>query len=317
MAECASVMTTARPEMLWEHTDAVVELERRFGFTSAEAAADWVAKALAEDYAMGVVGFDRMVISSHNLMVWVTVASAGRLMIKVCRLAEAHDWLSARGELVRWLGERGMPVAAPLPTRAGDHQLLRDGRSIGVQPVLPGELLDATDHDQVRAAGSILGSLHTELAVWPDAGLLEHVQPVAQSEASWALSEDRAEAVPAELRSRLEQRIVDLPELPRQPVHADFRGANVLARHGRITGVVDFEEARMDTAVVDLAHALCLLGTWYRDWKPLTPQAQTLFLDSYADRRPLSEAEETWLPPLIARGMLGQGWWDDARRWLS
>jgi hypothetical protein len=51
-------MTTARPEMLWEHTDAVVELERRFGFTSAEAAADWVAKALAEDYAMRVMGFD-------------------------------------------------------------------------------------------------------------------------------------------------------------------------------------------------------------------------------------------------------------------
>lgn len=305
------------PEMLWECTDAVVQLRRRFGFGSAAAATAWAGELLTEDYGLTLVSLDRLVISSHNLMVWASVEGVGRLMIKVCRLSEAHGWLSARGSLVRWLAERDLPVAQPLQSRGGDHQLLRDGRSVGVQPILPGHLLDAADLDQVRAAGSMLAVLHLQLAAWPDADLLEHVRPVAGSDKLWASPQGPNDHPPAELQRRLEQRIVDLPELPRQPVHADFRGANVLCRSGQITGVIDFEEARIDAAVVDLAHAVCLLGTWYRNWRPITPQAQMAFLDSYTNHRPLTEAEQTWLPPLIAWRMLGQGWWDDAERWLS
>ncbi|HVK36181.1 MAG TPA: phosphotransferase [Microlunatus sp.] len=305
------MITDGRPEMLWERTDARVELQRRFGFASAAAAATWVTRVLSEDYALRVTSLERLVISAYNLMVWVTTREAGRLMIKVCRLTAAHDSLSARGALVRWLADRGLPVAAPLSNLSGDHQGLRDGRSLGVQPVLPGELLDADDLGQVRAAGEMLASLHVHLADWPQAGLLEHVRPVAGG------GSGGHPAAPAELRSRLEQRARDLPELPHQPVHADYRGANVLTRGQEITGVVDFEEARLDSAAVDVAHAVCLLGTWYHDWRPMTPQAQSEFLDSYTGRRPLTAAEQTCLPPLIARGMLGLGWWDDARRWLE
>jgi homoserine kinase type II len=305
------------PEMLWESADAVVELRRRFGFDSADAATTWAVQLLAEEYGFTTVTLDRMVISSHNLMLWVTVEDAGQLVLKVCRLGGAHGWLTRRGALVRWLAGCDLPVAPPLPNLGGDHQLLRDGRSVGVQPVLSGELLNAADLDQVRAAGSTLAALHIRLAAWPDAELLEHVQPVAGGDRLWGYPKGHPEHVPPELQRRLDQRIVDLPELPRQPVHADFRGANVLYGGGRITGVIDFEEARLDAAVVDVAHAVCLLGTWYRNWKPITPEAQRLFLDSYASRRPLSEAEQIWLSPLVAWGMLGQGWWDDADRWLA
>ncbi|HEY9291477.1 MAG TPA: phosphotransferase [Microlunatus sp.] len=310
------MINTVMPEMLWESTDADVELQRRFGFASVDAAAAWAEELLAEDYDLELTRLDRMVISAHNLMLWVTTAAADRLMIKVCRLTEAHDWLSARAALVQWLAEQELPVAAPLRTRSGDDQLLRDDSSIGVQPILPGELLDATDLDQVRAAGSTLATLHRQLAIWPDAVLLEDVQPVAGSSTLWAYPDGRAETVPSELRRRLEQRIVDLPELSRQPVHSDFRGANVLYGDGEITGVIDFEEARLDAAVVDLAHAVCLLGTWYRNWQPITDRAQRLFLDSYTERRPLTDPEQVWLAPLVGWGMLGQGWWEDAARWL-
>jgi homoserine kinase type II len=306
------MITDVPPEMLWERTDATVELPRRFGFGSADEAATWVTGLLAEDYALRVTSLERLVISAYNLMVWVTTREAGRLMIKVCRLTAAHDALSARGALVGWLADCGLPVAAPMSSLSGDHQLLRDGRSLGVQPVLPGELLDADDLGQVRAAGAMLASLHLHLADWPEAGLLEHVRPVAGGGGSGGHP-----AAPPELRSRLEERMRDLPELPHQPVHADYRGANVLTCGRAITGVVDFEEARLDAAAVDVAHAVCLLGTWYHDWRPMSERAQAEFLDSYTGRRPLTEAEQTCLPPLIAHGMLGLGWWDDARRWLA
>ncbi len=303
--------------MLWESTDAVAELDRRFGFAAADHAAAWAVRLLAEEYDLRGVRVDNVVISAHNLMLWVTTEDAGRLIMKVCRLSQAHDWLSVRSGLVAWLAEHDLPVAAPLASRSGGLQLLRDGRSIGVQPVLPGALLDAADPDQVRAAGSTLAALHTRLAAWPDAHLLEHVGPIAGGNPTSGEPNGIPATVPTELRDRLEQRLTDLPPVSRQPVHADFRGANVLYQDGKITGVVDFEEARLDAAVVDLAHAVCLLGTWFRNWEPISADAQTIFLDSYTRHRPLTEQERSWLSPLIARGMLGQGWWDEARRWLS
>lgn len=308
---------TVQPEMLWESADPRSELHSRFGFASAESAVVWALEMLADEYRLQVVSVDRLVISFHNLMFWVTAADESRFVVKVCRLTQAHDWLKARGALVSWLADRNLPVAPPLPSRTRDHQVLRDGRSISVQPVLPGELLDADDLDQVRAAGSTLADLHLELACWPDAKLLEHVQPVAGVRRLWAYPDGHAAIVPSRLQARLERAIVDLPELARQPVHSDFRGANVLWHAGRIAGVIDFEEARNEAAVVDLAHAVCLLGTHYRNWRPITPEAQALFIDSYTEHRPLTHAEHTWLRPLVAWGMLGQGWWDEADGWLQ
>ena len=69
--------------------------------------------------------------------------------------------------------------------------------------------------------------------------------------------------------------------------------------------------------MVDLAHATCLLGTWYHDWEPMTPEAQAVFLEGYTDRRPLTDAEQTCLPVVVGRYMLGMGWVDEARRWLA
>lgn len=304
-----------KPEMLWESADPDAELGGRFGFGSVDAATAWTAGVLAGAYGVRMSSVDRMVISHDNLMVWVTAESAGRLIVKVCRRIEQHGHLAACGRLVRWLGDRGdrgVPVAAPLPA-GGEHQIVRDGHSVGVQPVLSGALLDAGEPDQVRAAGVMLAALHGRLADWPDHALLAR----AGQRPTFTVSERIAEAAPADVLDRLHERSAGLPALPQQVVHADFRAANLLVRDGRITGVLDFEEARVDAAVADLARATCLLGTWFHDWAPMPPAAQALFLDSYTARRPLSDVEQPWLEPLVGWIMLSMGWFDEARRWLA
>lgn len=315
--------TDLLPEMLWESVDPVVELERRFGFVSSAAVVSWANALVGDAYGLRPLSVDRLVISAQNLMVWVTTADAGRLMIKACRVLEAHDWLAVRGGLVRWLAERGLPVAPPLTDGTGDHQLLHGRLSVGLQPVCPGELLNASDLDQVAAAGETLATLHETLATWPAAATLEHrpamypERPSATRE--WLLHALDQRQISAELDGLLRSRISDLPELPRQPVHHDFRGANLLwdASTRRISAVVDFEEARLDAAIADLAHAVCLLGTWFHDWRPITPAAQDLLVERYAKVRALSDLERAWLPPLVAGQMLGHGWLDDARRWAG
>lgn len=309
--------TAATPQMLWESADPDAQLRIRFGFGSAAAAVDWTCELLTAEYGLDVRSVDRVVISAHNLMVWVTSPGL-RLMVKICRLASAHDWLACRASMVDWLADRGQPVARPLPSLDGQRQLRRDDKSVGVQPVLPGDLLDAADHDQVKAAGRTLAALHEELAAWPDASQLANVGPVAGGRGKlWALPEGAAETVSPQLLDRLDRHVADLPEPPpRQPVHADFRGGNLLWQDAKIIGVLDFEEARLDSAVSDLAHTVCLLGTWYHDWRPISPQAQQLLIDAYAQRRPLTDGERAWLAPLVAWGMLGHGWHSEADRWI-
>lgn len=314
------MITAAAPEMLWESSDPESELARRFGFETARAAGEWASALLADEYAITVRSVDRLVMSSANLMIWVT--GVRRLMIKVCVIGAGHDWLATRSALVDWLADRGQPVARPVATVAGDLHVLRNGWSVGVQPVLPGELLDGTDHDQVRAAGAALAALHDDLVAWPDQGGLDRDHrwgpdgPSDDRADFLAVPKHNAEAAP-ELKERLDRLAAELPDRPgRQPVHTDFRGANLLWNGGRLSGILDFEEARLDAPVFDLAHAIVLLGTWYRDWQPITPDAQRLFLAAYSDRRPLNDAEQAWLRPLIGAGMLRQGWLPDAARWL-
>ena len=69
--------------------------------------------------------------------------------------------------------------------------------------------------------------------------------------------------VPADLALSLRGRMGGTPliDRPLQLVHNDYRSANVICEGGRVGALLDFEEAGMDHAVVDLARAAVRLGT--------------------------------------------------------
>lgn len=304
------------PELLWEDADPRQELATRFGFATPDEARAWAERLLADRYARRLRSVDRLVISHDNLMVWATVesevATDERLIVKACRRVERHDRLAACADLVTWLGERGVPVATPLA--AGDeHQITSGTFTVGVQPVLPGNLLDATDIDQVRVAGAALADLHRHLVDWPGSARLEAAGTSRRPVFSVG---DRASEAAPDLAALIRQRAEALPSLPTQVVHSDFRAANLLVSDGRIVGILDFEEAYVGPAVVDLAQSVCMIGTWFHDWAPVSADAQGAFVDSYVARRPLSEDERAWLDPAIGWIMLGMGWIDEARRRL-
>lgn len=108
---------------------------------------------------------------------------------------------------------------------------------------------------------------------------------------------DRVDAATASLR----QRLLEPPAEPTrlQLLHGDVRAANLLWSGDRVSTVLDFEEARFDHRVDELAWAAVLLGTRYHDWGPITHQSRHAFLDAYAERSPLTESEQAWLPILL------------------
>lgn len=297
---------TLHPTMLWEATDPLVALSKRFHFATPEAAAAWLMATVAHTYGIEVVAVDRLIMSAYNLIAWLTT-SEGALLAKCCAFLPTHARLLAAGELVGWLAQQGLPVSAPLIATTGSVQILCDQLSLSVQRVIGGALLDPTDLNQAQSAGAILAQLHQALASYPQATALATptpITPLAVLMNDWrqqkraSLTDPDLIAGSTILLQRTEQ--LATTTLATQLVHGDYRAANILWQDGRIAAVLDFEEVRWGYRVNDLAWAAVHLGTRYHDWGPVTSEVHQTFLRGYKAVEPLTAAEEAWLPLLLA-----------------
>jgi homoserine kinase type II len=158
----------------------------------------------------------------------------------------------------------------------------------------------------VHAAGAELARLHLALADYPDAGPLgpggqADSTPLRTRVEGWLHSAGGDHVAP--LGESLRHRLASLPSdttLPApQLVHLDIRSANLLCDGDRISAILDFEEAGIDHPVDDLAKAVVLLGTQFKHWGPVPPEAQATFVAGYRAVRELSSPEAAWLGPLI------------------
>lgn len=263
----------ARPElsMLWESVDPEEALTQRFGFADAVSATGWMGDTLSDTWAIPVDDCDRLVISDRNLLAWIT-AGDRRLIAKWSVAPERFQRLADTATLIMWLHDKGIPVAAPVPARDGRLRVELDNVSLGVSPVIDGDLLDVRDPAQVAEAGRMLASLHDAMAAYPH----------------------RIGGGPS---SRDEQL-----------VHNDFRSANVLHDGTGITAVLDFEEVTYRSRVSDLAKATALLGTRFHGWGPTSQLVREAFVGAYCDHSPLTNAEQSRLQSGIKAVMTHFGW---------
>ncbi len=298
-------MKPLQPTMLWESTDPQVALTKRFQFATTEAAQQWLSATMAHTYGITVTVVDRLVMSSYNLIAWLTT-TAGPLLAKCCAFTAAHQRLQDSGELVHWLGQAGLPVSPPLVATTGAVQNRCDHLSVSVQRIIAGDLLDPTHAEQAHNAGVTLARLHQALASYPQAARFAPPMPLP------ALPTAVAEQVTQKIAALTDPALVDgsrrlLQQIPRldttplspQLVHGDYRAANVLWQVDSIAAVLDFEEVRWGYRVNDLAWATVHLGTRYHDWGPMARTVHQTFLRGYTAIEPLTVAEAAWLPLLL------------------
>lgn len=241
-------------------------------------------------------------MSDSNALVWVGTSS-GPVVAKWSIDAERFARLAALARLTAWLAQEGLPVSAPVPTSSGHVQVEIHGVSLCLQREIAGDLLDTSDPHQVRAAGATLSRLHDALASYPEADRFPAPDPTSGSLAAringWL--DVAPEHLPAVGRDALGVLLADVPSggLPVQLVHGDFRSANVLCAEEGIAAVIDFEEARFDHRIVELARSAVLLGTRFHDWGPVSSEVRSQFLDGYQSVRPLTADEAAWFPVLV------------------
>jgi homoserine kinase type II len=265
------------------------------------------------------------VFSAGNALAWIAT-DRGSMIAKWSVYAALHDRLEETSRLTSWLARSGYPVSAPIPLNTGAIRLRADGASIELQAVIDGFLLDPEDSAQAQLGGATLARLHGLLAAYPRAAEVAGRSSSPKEHASltdrvrvWLESE--AAEVPPDVTGAL-ARLSDVAPSespPSQLVHGDYRSANLLCTGSAITAVLDFEEVAADHCVMDLAKASVLLGTRFRDWRPIAPSSRRRFLEGYQSVRPLSAIELGWIDVLVLWWTLqavAGGWWSP-ESWLA
>ena len=289
--------------MLWETVDSREALQHRFGWAGFDQATEWISTSLARTWGLAVHDCSRLVISGHNAIAWAE-SDRGALVIKWSRARSHFDGLAASTELLSWLGDRGLPVAVPLRSAHGEDRVVLDGPggplSVAVLPELDGDWLDVGDATAVRAAGASLAAVHLALQGYTDPRLWRPAEadPPDRRVLGW-LADCDPDLAP-EATARLVELVAGLPPLDgrSQPVHNDFRAANILTRDGRVVGVLDFDEVAWDHPVSDLAKAGVYLGTLFRNWQPTPDTVRRQLRTGYESVRPLTPLEDRWLEAL-------------------
>lgn len=289
-------------EMLWETSDPGDVLRTRFGFHDEVEAGRWVTTTLEARWGVRVDRCERIVMSGPNALAWLRTSS-GRMLTKWSVAPERFAGLAALAQLTSWLDARGLPVSAPVPALDGRLQLQVGRVSVGVQREVEGGLLETSDDGMVRAAGAVLARLHAALAEFPDAGSLADLPsspaPLRDRITRWL---DACPGhVPPIAREALRRLVADAStDLPApQIVHGDYRSANIICGLGGVAAVIDFETARLDHRIDELARSAVLLGTRFRDWAPFTKHVRATFLAGYQSEQGLTSAEASWWDPLV------------------
>ena len=195
-------------------------------------------------------------------------------------------------EVLRVLSDGGWPVPVPRPAPDGSTLVKVDGRYYALFPHLPGQHLD----DPARH-GAVLAALHRATAAvlitspptWPR---LAHYgrRPFGELLAAFAPADPDGAAEVMRWHGHVGRHLAQAPaSLPHHVLHGDFHSGNLLFDNGELTGVLDFDFARIDLRVADVAIALGFL---------VDPARRTAFLRAYESNLPLSTSERALLPVL-------------------
>lgn len=235
--------------------------------------------------------------------VWWVEAEGRRYFLK-----RYHAWLSPQmiayeHSVLRYLAEYGQTVAVPVLAEAGEAVAPSGGALWGLYPALPGQALSPQDWMwRAPKAAESLALLHTALEQCAPAGIvhpewdawtLDRLDALLEQ---WPYVSEVGGGLVLAARDHLMHHYFSGPhaELPRAVVHGDFAPSNLLWRGDQLAGLLDFEQAHRDTALVDFAAGL---GSRH-------PPLLRAVVATYTRVRPLSPQERQALPEALLLGAI-------------
>jgi homoserine kinase type II len=201
----------------------------------------------------------------------------------------------AQHELMDYLRRHGFPAPTLIKTLTGETLLPLDDRWYEIQEYIDGEPFDHDRPAHLEEAALILGTYHSCVrAIAPAAlcGLGELYTPrtvhdmLRRLAELWKVHGDPALAALIEELQACAQELAtgfaQYGRLSRLVIHGDYYADNLIFRGDRIVGVVDYDKARWEPRVAELAEALIYFASsrpgqmrhivypGFLDWSPFS-----------------------------------------------
>ena len=201
---------------------------------------------------------------------WIVETRRGRYFLKhrnpsLCRPV----FIRAQHALIAWLRQGGFPAPTLVPTMDGDTLLMLNDQCYDVQAYIEGGPYDHHRPAHLEEAAVTLGRYHTLVEgfalaalchlgdLYNPAMLIANLTSLVQA---WQLDRDpdlaRITSQLAAQAHELGARFAGHGALPQLVIHGDYYAGNLLFDGDRIVGVVDYDKARWQPRVVELAEAL-------------------------------------------------------------
>jgi Ser/Thr protein kinase RdoA (MazF antagonist) len=185
-----------------------------------------------------------------------------RYVLRCYRADRDEAAIAYEAAVIGHLAPAGWPVAAPIGA-----PLRHAGRTFALFPTLPGRPGAKTEPAGAqRRRGELLGRLHGDLAGlaigqrpgWTRVDEFVRASAPSIIEAARRRLADRPALrdVLVEQTAGTAQALADVPaDLPVSVLHGDFAPWNLLWRGAELTGLIDFDDVRLDLRAVDVAIA--------------------------------------------------------------
>ncbi len=199
------------------------------------------------------------------------------------------------------LAAHGVPSAHPVARDDGGFLSQVQNRPAALVYRLRGASVERPDVRQCRSLGGVVAEMHRAVQSLD-------VRQNNSRDLDWirAARNGVAARLPADTRELLDDEIAYQSRcakdsvydtLPKAVIHADLFRDNVLFEQERVAGVIDFYYACHDCLLFDLA-VIC--NDWcFDDQVEFMPDHWHAFIDAYARRRPLTDAEHAAWPSML------------------
>jgi homoserine kinase type II len=256
-------------------------------------------------------------------------AGSGEYVLRCSRRSKTSADMHFEHELIAHLHENGFPAPMVVRRAVGDTCAAVNGRLYSVCVFVQGSGYRAGNAEHVREAARTLARYHRIAASFQPTSsppqepflndmLRERLAGMPSSEAISGFADvygesTRVRALLASLPYAVEKagEILDLldhlyPKLPLLTIHGGCRRGSALFSGDRLIVMLDFDSARYEARVVDLAIAIHDYAKVFGerdspDFKvSLDLETVSRFLDAYLEVNPLESAEIEALPALLA-----------------
>ncbi len=202
-------------------------------------------------------------------------------------------------DILRYLQKHAFPAPAPIRAVDGGYVGECRGKPYTICSIVPGRHRQKPGPAQLRQVAACAANLHkTSRGYRPPRSVSGRVDDrqflweAAQAEARKLGRNPNARAKLAWMRGELDA--LKLPNaLPKGICHYDYHFSNFLFVKGRLSGLVDFDDARHARLVFDIANLLDYWA-WPHGGPPDFKRARDLIRE-YTKHRPLNEAEKRHL----------------------